>query len=247
MRMTTGAGTENRLIVVLTGAGVSAESGVATFRDPDGLWARHRIEDVATPEAFRRDPARVHAFYNERRRLLGDPRIAPNAAHEALAALQRARPGKVVLVTQNVDDLHERAGAAPIHMHGELLKARCLRCETVRRWTGDMDTGSVCPACARPGAMRPHIVWFGEEPLEMDRIGAALGRCGLFVAVGTSGQVYPASQFVQLARWRGGAKTVEINLEATDMSDAFDVSHFGPATRRVPAFVEEVLAGKGPW
>jgi NAD-dependent deacetylase len=237
---------DNRLIVVLTGAGVSAESGVSTFRDPDGVWARHKIEDVATPEAFRRNAARVHAFYNERRRLLQDPRIGPNEAHRALAELQRARPDEVVMVTQNVDDLHERAGADPIHMHGELLKARCERCEQVCRWTGDMETSTPCPSCGRSGSMRPHVVWFGEEPLEMDRIGAALARCGLFVAIGTSGQVYPASGFVQMARWRGGARTLELNLEATDMSDAFDVSRLGPATRLVPAFVEEILAGKDP-
>lgn len=235
----------NRLIVVLTGAGISAESGVSTFRDPDGVWARHRIEEVARPEAFRRNPALVHAFYNERRRLLQDARIAPNEAHRALAGLQRARPGEVVIVTQNVDDLHERAGADPIHMHGELLKARCERCDRVCGWTGDMDTSTACPSCGRTGSMRPHVVWFGEEPLEMDRIGAALGQCGLFAAIGTSGQVYPAAGFVQTARWQAGARTVEINLEGTDISDAFDESRQGPATRLVPAFVEEILAAKG--
>jgi NAD-dependent deacetylase len=233
-----------RPIVVLTGAGISAESGVSTFRDPDGVWARHRVEDVATPDAFRRNPALVHSFYNERRRLLQDPRVAPNAAHVALAELQRARPGEVVIVTQNVDDLHERAGADPIHMHGELLKARCARCEQVCAWTGDMDTSSVCPSCGRAGSMRPHVVWFGEEPLEMDRIGRALGRCGLFVAIGTSGQVYPAAGFVQMARWRAGARTVELNLESTGLSDAFDASRLGPATQVVPAFVEGILTGR---
>jgi NAD-dependent deacetylase len=235
---------ESRLIVVLTGAGISAESGITTFRDPDGIWARHRIEDVATPEAFRRDAARVQAFYNERRRALQDTRVAPNAAHAALARLQAALPEEVVLVTQNVDDLHERAGSEAIHMHGELLKARCARCERVSPWTGDLDSGTVCPGCARPGGLRPHVVWFGEEPLEMDRINSALARCRLFVAVGTSGQVYPAAGFVQAARWRAGARTVELNLEETGLSDAFDESRLGPASRLVPLFVDEILAAE---
>ena len=240
--MTAGAGP----VVVLTGAGISAESGLSTFRDADGIWAHHAIEDVATPEAFRRNPAGVHAFYNERRRNLLDPRIRFNAAHEALAELERGMPGRVMLVTQNVDDLHERAGSNPVHMHGELLKARCERCGSAARWTVDLSTTTPCPACRVAGGMRPHVVWFGEMPMEMTRIEAAVSRCGLFVAIGTSGQVYPAAGFVQMARYRAGARTVELNLEETDLSERFDDSRRGPASELVPVFVREVLEGRAP-
>ena len=226
-------------IVLLTGAGISAESGLRTFRDADGLWERHRVEDVATPEAFRRDPALVYRFYNERRRSLSG--VQPNAAHLALARLERDWPGKLLLVTQNVDDLHERAGArAPLHMHGELLKARCLACRAVAAWPGDLDAESRCPACGR-GPLRPHIVWFGEVPFHMDRIYEAVAGCDLFVAIGTSGHVYPAAGLVEAAP--PGARTVELNLEPSRVADAFQEHRTGRATDQVPAFVAELLGG----
>ena len=228
-------------IVVLTGAGVSAESGLATFRDPDGIWARHRVEDVATPQAFARDPARVHAFYNARRAALADPALAPNAAHRALARLERERPGRVLLVTQNVDDLHDRAGSRPLHMHGELRRVRCLACGTAHRWETDLSTATPCPACDA-ARLRPDIVWFGEVPMGLDRIGAALDGCGLLVSVGTSGVVHPAAGFA--AQVRGRAHTVELNLEAS--GGRFDEAHYGPATEVVPAFVTRLLARSLP-
>lgn len=226
-------------IVILTGAGISAESGLRTFRDANGLWENHRVEDVATPEAFHRNPALVYRFYNERRRSL--PAAQPNAAHLALARLEREWPGELLLVTQNVDDLHDRAGSRHLlHMHGELLKGRCLACRTVLDWPGDLDADSRCPACRR-GQVRPHIVWFGEMPLEMDRIYRALERCALFAAIGTSGHVYPAAGFVEAAA--PGARTVELNLEPSLVADAFQEHRSGPATALVPAFVAEVLGG----
>ena len=226
-------------LVILTGAGISAESGLRTFRDGNGLWENHRVEDVATPEAFHRNPALVYRFYNERRRSL--PGVQPNAAHRALARLEREWPGEVLLVTQNVDDLHDRAGSVNLlHMHGELLKGRCLACRTVLDWPGDLDADSRCPACRR-GQVRPHIVWFGEMPLEMDRIYRALERCALFAAIGTSGHVYPAAGFVEAAA--PSARTVELNLEPSLVADAFREHRSGPATALVPAFVEEVLGG----
>ena len=222
-------------LVVLTGAGVSAESGLSTFRDPDGIWQRVRIEDVATPEAFARDPARVHAVYNARRAQL--PSAQPNAAHLALARLERAWPGPFLLVTQNVDDLHDRAGSRPLHMHGELRRVRCMGCGARHEWDGDLSTETPCPACGAT-RLRPDIVWFGEMPVGMDRIGAALDGCGLFVSVGTSGNVYPAAGFVQEA---AGAHTVELNLEPSAGSALFDEAHHGPATQVVPAWVERLL------
>ena len=224
-----------RGIVVLTGAGISRESGLATFRDPDGIWNRVRLEDVATPDAFARDPARVHAFYTARRAQLVD--VQPNAAHFALARLEREWPGPVLLVTQNVDDLHDRAGSRPLHMHGELLKARCLACGAVMAWTADLSAATPCPACGAP-ALRPDIVWFGEMPMGMDRIAAAIDECGLFVSAGTSGTVYPAAGFVDDA---AHARTVELNLELSAGSALFDEAHHGPATEIVPAFVERLL------
>jgi NAD-dependent deacetylase len=227
-------------LVILTGAGISRESGLATFRDPDGIWATVRIEDVATPEAFARDPARVQSFYNARRAQLSDPAIRPNAAHLALASLELAWPGAFLLVTQNVDDLHERAGSRRlVHMHGELAKARCLSCEAVQGWEGDLGPGSLCPACGRAGTLRPHVVWFGEMPLFMDRIEAALEACSVFVAIGTSGQVWPAAGFV--AGLRGRARTVELNLEPTAGSALFDEALHGPASEIVPRFVASLL------
>lgn len=222
-------------IVVLTGAGVSRESGLSTFRDPDGLWATLRIEDVATPEAFARDPARVHAFYNARRAQLAT--VEPNAAHHALARLEREWPGPVLLVTQNVDDLHDRAGSRPLHMHGELRRARCLACARTMPWTADLSTATPCPACSA-AALRPDVVWFGEMPMGMDRIAAALAGCGLFVSIGTSGTVYPAAGFVADA---AHARTVELNLEPSAGSALFDEAQHGPATAIVPAFIERLL------
>ena len=229
-------------IVILTGAGVSAESGVATFRDANGLWEAHDIMDVATPEGFARDPALVQRFYDARRAQLAG--TEPNAAHVALARLQRALPGgAVTLVTQNVDDLHERAGANPIHMHGELLRARCTARGDVLGWTGPL-AGAACPDCGAP--LRPHIVWFGEMPMRTDEIEPALAACELFAAIGTSGEVYPAAGYVELAR-ASGARTVEINLEPSG-NPAFGEVRAGPATATVPAWVDEMLAiaGRNP-
>jgi NAD-dependent deacetylase len=231
-------------IVILTGAGISAESGIRTFRAADGLWEDHRIEDVATPEAFRRDPALVHRFYNMRRRQLLSDGIAPNAAHEALARLERELPGEVVVVTQNIDDLHERGGSTVVlHMHGELLTSRCLGCGKVVPARDDVDAASVCPACGAAGRLRPNIVWFGEVPFGMDRIQAELEGCELFAAVGTSGNVYPAAGFVQFAD-AVGAHTVELNLEASLVHSQFKEVRRGPATEVVPRWVDEVLLSR---
>jgi NAD-dependent deacetylase len=234
---------KSRRIAILTGAGISKESGLDTFRDADGLWARLRIEDVATPEAFARDPARVQDFYNHRRANLLSTAVAPNAAHLALARLEAEWPGEVLLVTQNIDDLHERAGSGKlIHMHGELLKARCLACGGVNAWRAPMTDVSLCPSCGAEGTLRVHVVWFGEMPLEMDRIYEALGACDLFVSIGTSGNVYPAAGFVAEARGNGLAHTVELNLEPSEGHSLFDEHHYGPATVEVPAFVERILS-----
>jgi NAD-dependent deacetylase len=225
-------------IVILTGAGISAESGLRTFRAADGLWEDHRVEDVATPEAFVRDPQLVQRFYNERRQQLKN--VQPNAAHHALARLEREWPGDVLVVTQNVDDLHDRAGSRNlIHMHGELLKARCLVCGHVCSWSDDILAESACPSCARIGRLRPHIVWFGEMPLELDRIGDALERCHLFAAIGTSGNVYPAAGFVSMVA--PGTHTLELNLDASMVSSVFTKCRQGRATELVPAWVEELL------
>jgi NAD-dependent deacetylase len=228
-------------IVILTGAGISRESGLATFRDPDGIWARHRIEDVATPEAFRRDPAAVHGFYNARRRALLDPAIQPNAAHLALAELERRWPGEVLLITQNIDDLHERAGSQRlIHMHGELLKRRCAECGDVQPCREDLSADRACPACASLGSLRPHVVWFGEMPLMMDRSFRALAEADLFLSIGTSGTVYPAAGFVTEAR-AAGAHTVELNLEPSEGRSLFHEALHGPATEIVPAYLRRLL------
>ena len=230
-------------IVILTGAGISKESGLDTFRDRDGIWSRVRLEDVATPEAFARDPARVQAFYGARRRQLAESTVAPNAAHRALAELERRWPAPVLLVTQNIDDLHERAGSRNlVHMHGELFKARCTGCGAVEDWRDEVDDRTRCPACEATGRLRPHVVWFGEMPLEMDRIYEALAACGLFLAVGTSGTVYPAAGFVAEAR-AVGAYSVELNLEPSEGHSQFNEQIYGPATRVVPAFVDRLLGG----
>ena len=231
-------------IFVLTGAGISAESGLGTFRDKQGagIWAKFDPMKLATPEAFAHDPEAVLALYDLRRRNLRDAK--PNAAHFALARLENAlakRGETLTLVTQNIDDLHERAGSASvIHMHGELLRARCGRCEAVRPWLDDLTISDVCPDCGRAGTMRPHVVWFGEMPLGMDLIDRALREADLFVAIGTSGAVYPAAGFVAEAR-AYGLRTCEINLEAADNTRLFDEQRLGPASETVPAWVEELV------
>ena len=231
---------EARNIVVLTGAGVSAESGLATFRGPDGLWEGHRVEDVATPEAFGRDPALVHAFYDARRARLRE--VEPNAAHRALARLDAEWTGELLIVTQNVDDLHERAGARRVlHMHGELVSAWCRGCDARMRWEGELGHAPACPECGAAGRLRPDIVWFGEMPYGMERIDRALMRADLFVSIGTSGAVYPAAGFVQTARYCG-ARTLEMNLDPSLGSFHFHESRIGPAGELVPAWVEEMLA-----
>jgi NAD-dependent deacetylase len=232
-----------RNIVVLTGAGISAESGLATFRGPDGLWEGHRVEDVATPEAFARDSVLVHAFYDARRANLRN--VEPNAAHRALARLDAAWPGELLIVTQNVDDLHERAGAKRLlHMHGELASAWCRACDARMAWAEEMGHGPACPACGVAGRLRPDIVWFGEMPYEMERIDRALMDADLFVSIGTSGNVYPAAGFVQTARYVG-ARTLEMNLEPSLGSYLFDESRTGKAGALVPEWVREVLDDRG--
>lgn len=234
---------DSRDIVILTGAGISKESGLDTFRDADGIWAKVRLEDVATPEAFVRDPEKVHAFYSARRQGLLSGNVAPNAAHAALARLEAGWPGEVFLVTQNIDNLHERAGSENLlHMHGELLKGRCLSCDAVSPWTEPMTLASACPACGEAGGMRVHVVWFGEMPFEMERIYQALVRCALFLSVGTSGNVYPAAGFVQEVRANGAAHTVELNLEPSEGSALFEERIYGPATEVLPVYVEKILS-----
>jgi NAD-dependent deacetylase len=229
-----------RNIVILTGAGVSAESGIATFRGPGGLWEGHRVEDVCTPDALAHDPALVHRFYDERR--AGLARVEPNAAHHALARLDAAWPGDVLLITQNVDDLHERAGSTRLlHMHGELKSALCAACGIRTAWEDALPPETECPNCGTP-ALRPDIVFFGEMPYQMDRIERALAEADLFVSIGTSGAVYPAAGFVQTARYHGAA-TLELNLDPSEGSLWFGESRMGPAGILVPAWVEEVLAG----
>ena len=225
-------------IVVLTGAGISAESGLATFRGPGGLWEGHRVEDVCTPEALAADPVLVHRFYDARRAALAG--VEPNAAHRALARLDAGWSGELLIVTQNVDDLHERAGARRlIHVHGELTSALCAQCGARERWTDDLPPGTPCPICAA-AALRPDIVFFGEMPYAMNAIEAALAGCDLFVSIGTSGAVYPAAGFVQTARHHGAA-TLELNLERSAGSGWFAETRLGPAGELVPAWVDDVL------
>ncbi|MGE0180443.1 MAG: NAD-dependent deacylase [Sphingomonas sp.] len=227
-------------IVILTGAGVSAESGLATFRGPDGLWEGHRVEDVCTPEALIRDEALVQRFYDDRRERLAG--VEPNAAHRALARLDAEWPGGLLLVTQNVDDLHERAGSKRlVHMHGELRSALCRACGGRSPFEGaDMGAGPACPACGERGRLRPDIVFFGEMPYQMEAIDRALMEADLFVSIGTSGNVYPAAGFVQTARYRG-AHTLEMNLEPSLGTTLFHESRIGKAGELVPEWVEEVL------
>ena len=227
-----------RNIVILTGAGISAESGIDTFRSAGGLWEQHKVEDVATPEAFARDPDLVLRFYDMRREAIQTK--APNEAHYALAKLDREWDGELLIVTQNVDDLHERAGAARVlHMHGEHLNAWCTTCDERSRWTAPLIHRPACPVCSAR-TLRPDVVWFGEMPYRMDEIFAALRRADLFVSIGTSGAVYPAAGFVRNARDLG-ARTLELNLEESQGSRWFHESRLGPATQVVPQWVEEVL------
>ncbi len=229
-------------IVVLTGAGLSAESGIATFRDRGGVWAKYDVDDVATPQGFARNPQLVHDFYNMRRRdVLA---VRPNPAHDALAKLARAH-ANVIIVTQNVDPLHEHAGtpaANLIHMHGELLSALCARCDSRAAWTVDITPQTVCSTCNRAGDLRPDVVWFGEMPYHMDRIYNVMAKADLFVSIGTSGNVYPAAGLVCVAR-EVGAHTVELNLEPSEGASLFAEAHHGPATQIVPPFVERILDG----
>jgi len=229
-------------VFILTGAGISAESGLSTFRDKDGLWSRYKVEDVASIEGYRRDPQRVLEFYNLRRTAHGD--VKPNAAHAALANLERhwdARGAIVTICTQNIDNLHERAGSKRVvHMHGELAKVRCHDCGDVTPSDGDLSVNLGCAACGRIGGIRPHVVWFGEMPLEMDAIYDALAASNLFVSIGTSGSVYPAAGFVRAAR-EAGIATMEINLEPSENAEAFDVARYGKASEAVPAWVDEMI------
>lgn len=240
-------------IVILTGAGISAESGIKTFRASDGLWENHRVEDVATPEAFARNPALVHNFYNQRRSGLLAPEIKPNAAHKALAELEEKweghKGGEVLVITQNIDDLHERAGTKNlIHMHGELLKMFCGACASIHGnehtdkhdISGDMDETLTCSTCNRTGTMRPDIVWFGEMPYQMDHSIAALRDCDLFISIGTSGNVYPAAGFVREAEY-ADAVTAEINLEPSVNASIFQIGEYGMASEKVPEFVGKLL------
>ncbi|QLB42462.1 MULTISPECIES: Sir2 family NAD+-dependent deacetylase [Mannheimia] len=229
-------------IVVLTGAGISAESGIRTFRAEDGLWENHRVEDVATPEGYKRDRELVQRFYNERRRKLFEPEVQPNAAHLALAKLEEKLGENLLIVTQNVDNLHKRAGSKNvIHMHGELLKVRCPNKGTVYDWQGDVTDESRCTCCIQPARLRPHIVWFGEIPYQMLEIDEAIYDCDIFVSIGTSGNVYPAAGFVEKAnRWK--SHTIELNLEPSKVKTAFKEARYGKATEIVPQFVDEILA-----
>jgi len=234
-------------IAILTGAGISAESGLPTFRASDGLWCDHRIEDVATPEAFGRNPKLVHQFYNMRRAQLKD--VQPNAAHLVLADLAAQWDGKLFIITQNVDDLHERAevgknlkpGYTLLHMHGELRKARCTASDEIFAWEDDMTLETLCPCCKTAGRLRPHIVWFNEMPLHMELIDHILSECDLFMSIGTSGNVYPAAQFVRQVRMHGKAHTVELNMEPSLGHSAFHEKIYGPATQVVPEYVKRIL------
>ncbi len=230
-------------IVVLTGAGISKESGLDTFRDADGIWAKVGVDEVATPEAFARDPEKVHEFYNSRRRKLLSGTIEPNAGHVALARLEAEWPGEVFVVTQNIDNLHELAGSRNLlHMHGEHLKVRCEICGGIYAWEDDLGLDTACLKCGEIGEVRPHVVWFGEMPIGLEMIFAALERCGLFLSIGTSGNVYPAAGFVQHVAARGRAHTVELNLEPSVGASAFAETRYGPATEVVPRFVDELVS-----
>lgn len=236
-------GASSSTIVILTGAGISAASGLDTFRDEGGVWSRYAIEDVATPEAFARNPALVHDFYNMRRETA--LRARATAAHRALARLEAEHPGAVWIVTQNVDNLHEQAGSRNlIHMHGELAKVRCTACGASYAWSNSTDETTVCISCDAVGRVRPHVVWFGEVPMGLDEIEQLLIRCDLFVSIGTSGNVYPAAGFVDMVRRMGRARRVELNLEPSLGGALFDEGIYGRADEVVPRFVNDILASK---
>jgi NAD-dependent deacetylase len=227
-------------IVILTGAGISAESGIATFRDAGGVWESINLEDVATPQAFERDPDYVNKFHNDFRAVLAEKH--PNPAHKAVAELERHHPGEVLVVTQNVDDLHERAGSEKlIHMHGELYKVACRACNQVLHWTEDLLTASSCPNCQTRGRLRPHVTWFYEMPMRMGEIETALHACDLFISIGTSGVVYPAAGFVAEVKAMGKAHTVELNLEPSEGAAVFHETIHGPASEIVPAYLKGLL------
>ena len=229
-------------IVVLTGAGISAESGIRTFRAADGLWEDHRVEDVATPEAFERNPGLVQRFYNERRKPILNGEVTANPAHQALAELEKKFEGNFLLVTQNIDNLHEQGGSKNIlHMHGEILKMRCKLTDQVFDCADEINTSDICTCCSTQGTLRPHIVWFGEMPIGMEHIYSVLASCDLFISIGTSGNVYPAAGFVQIAN-QAGAKTLEINLEESEVASNFDEAIYGKAGEILPEWVGEFLA-----
>lgn len=230
-------------IVLLTGAGISKDSGLATFRDPDGVWEKHQIEDVATPEAFINNTMEFLGFYNDLRRQVMSDQIKPNAAHIALARLEQEWHGEVTIITQNVDDLHERAGSENvIHMHGEILKARCSKCGNVRTWMRDMDSNDLCSVCEWEAEFRPHVVLFGEAPLMMPRVYEALDACHIFISVGTSLNVHPADTFVEQVKKRKNIKAIELNLEPSENVSQFDETFFGAAIDIVPLYVSGMLA-----
>ena len=236
---------KNASIVILTGAGISAESGLDTFRGGGGLWCGQRVEDVATPEAFMRDPDLVHDFYNMRRENVRDPKVQPNVAHKALAELEHKWAGDVLVVTQNVDDLHERGGSKNLlHMHGEVLRIFCTHCGHKQSWHDDLSVDHRCDSCGKTGGLRPDIVWFGEMPYHMDEIIHRLSDCDLFIAIGTSGHVYPAAGFVENAA-HSGAFTIECNLESSQVANAFDHHIWGPASKTVPALVNDLFKAAG--
>ncbi|SCA56326.1 deacetylase of acetyl-CoA synthetase, NAD-dependent [Candidatus Terasakiella magnetica] len=229
-------------IVILTGAGISRESGLETFRCKDGIWSKVDLEDVATPEAFMRNPKMVQDFYNARRSQLVDEKPQPNPGHLALAKLERDWPGRVLIVTQNIDNLHELAGSQNIiHMHGELLKIRCNHCGSMHQWEQELHIETPCPECDQSGGLRPHVVWFGEIPLQMEEIYEALEDCDLFMSIGTSGNVYPAAGFVQAVTQMGGCHTVELNLDPSNGATQFAQTLYGPASEVVPRYVDELL------
>lgn len=230
-------------IVILTGAGVSAESGIKTFRDQNGLWENHDVLEVASPQGFERNPELVHSFYNQRRKQLISQETSPNPAHLALAKLEKNFPGELILITQNVDNLHEQAGSLNvIHMHGDLTKIRCQNCQKIFTHREDTYPDQACQNCQMKSVLRPHIVWFGEVPLQMQEIESHLSTATLFAAIGTSGQVYPAAMFVEIARQNPSCQTIEINLEKTQGSSYFHEHIAGPAGTTVPRWVESILS-----
>ncbi len=230
-------------IVILTGAGISAESGIKTFRDQHGLWEEYNIEDVATPEGYQRDPEMVERFYNERWQQLHNGQVVPNPAHYALAKLEQEFKGELLVVTQNIDDLHERAGSKRLlHMHGELTKGRCPCSQQTFLLTDHFGVNHTCTCCIPAQRLRPHVVWFGEMPIGLDRIQHALDSCDLFIAIGTSGLVYPAAGFVDTANHHG-ADTLEVNLMSADSHSQFKYHLQGKASEIVPQVVERILQG----